>query len=118
MRVGSSPATSSAASPNNTRPRSPATPAPRSDPYPARPAAGTRDLLLDVRRDVEKVHDLRHSGARDVPQPSQIGVVLDLAVPDELVEPDRQGHEPRDAGHVAGRRFRRRLAFLQLLSGR
>lgn len=38
-------------------------------------------------------------------QPGQFGVVGDLAGADQLLEPDRQGHQTGDAGHPARRPF-------------
>lgn len=57
-----------------------------------------QDLLLDVGRRVEQVHDLGHPGLGD---PGQFGLAGDHAVAEELVEPDPQSHQARDPRHAA-----------------
>jgi len=58
--------------------------------------------FLDVRRQVQQVHDLCHAGLGDVGEAGQFGLVGDLAVAQEFVEPDGQGHQLRHAGSAAG----------------
>jgi hypothetical protein len=45
-----------------------------------------QQCLLNVRREVKQVHDLRHPRPRDVPQSSQLSVVGDDAIPNQLIE--------------------------------
>ncbi len=59
-----------------------------------------QNCLLDIRRQIQQVHDLRQPGASHVPQPGQVRVVAHLAVADQFLEPmgkrEEPGH-PRDA---------------------
>src|SRR5262245_50363969 len=43
------------------------------------------------------------SRSRHVAQPGNVGVVLDAAFPQQLVEANGQGHEPTDSRDTAGR---------------
>ena len=54
--------------------------------------------LVDVRRQIQQVHDLRQSGSAHLPQPGQFRLVGHDAVAEELVEADGQGHQTGDAG--------------------
>tara|TARA_Y100001933_G_scaffold264270_1_gene329134 strand:- start:54 stop:335 length:282 start_codon:yes stop_codon:yes gene_type:complete len=58
-----------------------------------------QDLLLNVRGQVQQVHDLRHTRLRDLGEVSQLRLVRHNAVHDQLVESDGQSHELRDSGH-------------------
>jgi hypothetical protein len=49
-----------------------------------------QQLLLDVRPEVQEVHDLRDPGARHASLPCQLGIVGHFAIGHHLVEPDRQ----------------------------
>ena len=61
-----------------------------------------QDVLLDVRGEVQQVHDLRHAGAGDVAEAGQLGVVGDLAVVGTSSSKwMRQRHQPGDPGHAA-----------------
>ena len=68
-----------------------------------------QERLLDVRRELQQVHDLGDAGAAHVAQPGDVGVVGHLAAPDEAVHPFRQRHQTRQARNPAAR-LRRRLA--------
>jgi len=46
-------------------------------------------FLLDVRCEVQQVHDLRHAGLGDVGEAGQLGHVSDLAGAEQVVEADR-----------------------------
>ena len=60
-----------------------------------------QDLLLDVGRQVEEVHDLGDAGPGHVTQPGEIRVVPHLPAADDAVELDGQSHEARDPRDVA-----------------
>jgi len=62
-------------------------------------AGQEEQLLLDVGRQVQQVHDLGHACTGDVAQPCQIGLIGYFALSDQPIETDRQGHEARDARH-------------------
>ena len=58
-----------------------------------------QDMLLYVRGQLKEVHDLRHPCPGHVPEAGQVGLVGYGAGPDQVVvEADRQGHQPADAG--------------------
>lgn len=61
-----------------------------------------QDRLLDVRGKIQQVHDLRGPGPRDVTEPGDVGVVLDVTLLEEIFEANRQGHEPADPRDAAG----------------
>src|SRR5580704_1098243 len=62
----------------------------------SRPAAAPRqNLLLNLRCQVEQVHDLSDSGARHLPQPGQFRIILDHALMDEPLELQGQCQQPR-----------------------
>ena len=52
-----------------------------------------QDLLLDFRREMQQVHDLRDAGAGDVPEACDLGKVAHLPIADELFEADGERHE-------------------------
>jgi len=52
-----------------------------------------KELLLDVRREVVQVHDLRHPRLGDVGQAGEFGLIAYLPLAEELFEVDRQGHQ-------------------------
>src|SRR5262249_23211907 len=65
----------------------------------------------------DQVHDLADAAARDVPQPRDLRIAVDLPRPDQLVEVERQRHQARHARHAPrGRRPRRLPAGPQLLA--
>lgn len=65
---------------------------------PGRHSRQEQDLLLDVRCQLQEVHDLSHPRPGDVTEAGQIGLVGDGSRSDQVVEPDIQGHQPADAG--------------------
>ncbi|MCK6486716.1 MAG: hypothetical protein L6R00_21630, partial [Phycisphaerae bacterium] len=60
-----------------------------------------QEFLLDVRRQVVEVHDLRHARLGDVGQAGQLGLVGDLPPADQPVELNRQGHQTGHTGDAA-----------------
>lgn len=56
-----------------------------------------QNRLLNVRRQAEQVHNLRHPRPAHAPQPRQIGVVANLLVSDQLLEPVGQSKQPAAA---------------------
>ena len=58
-----------------------------------------KDLFLNVRREIEQLHDLRHAGSRDVAVPGQVRIIPNLAFAQQSFKPDRQRHEPGDPGN-------------------
>jgi len=62
-----------------------------------------QDLLLNVKGEIQEVHDLRHPRPRDVAQPRQVGVVAHLALRQQPLETNGQRHEPGDPGHTPKR---------------
>src|SRR6266404_5607792 len=73
----------------------------------ARRGLGTRKqyLLLDVRSEVQQIHDLRHPGACDVAQSGEVGVVSNLAAIHHVLKLDRQRHKARDPRNPYSLRF-------------
>ena len=69
-----------------------------------------QNRLLDIRRQIHQVHDLRQPGAGHVPQPGQVGVVANLSVEDQSSR--NRGLASRDRwllrGSVSGRINRNR----------
>jgi hypothetical protein len=56
-----------------------------------------QQFLLDIGREVVEIHDLRHPGLGDVRQAGHFGLVPYLPVPQQPVEPNRQGHQLGDS---------------------
>jgi hypothetical protein len=74
-----------------------------------------KDLFLNVRREIEQFHDLRHAGSRNVAAPGQVRVVANRSLPNQSLEPDGEGHQPGypwngDPGLNITRRSIRRFA--------
>lgn len=68
-----------------------------------------QDLLLDVGRQENQPHDLRHPGDRHAAESRELGVVPNDPFVDEPAHPDGQGHEagdPWEAPWLNGRRRR------------
>jgi len=59
----------------------------------AEDAGKVEELFLDVGGQVQEVHDLRDTGAGDVPEVRQLGLVADRPRTEQAVELDRQGHQ-------------------------
>jgi len=57
---------------------------------------------LDVWGHVEQVHDLRQAGPGDVTEAGKLGLVGHDAIADELVEADRQSHQPGQTRDATG----------------
>lgn len=68
----------------------------------ARDRRHKEDGLLQVGREVQEIHDLRHAGAGDVTNGSEVRLRAHRSFPNEAIEPDRQCHQPRDPGHPTG----------------
>src|SRR5262245_40490347 len=71
-----------------------------------------QDVFLDVRREVEQGHDLRHSCPGHMPESGDVGVVLDVALLHQLFEPNSPSHEPADLRNSARRWGRSRFRLL------
>jgi len=56
-----------------------------------------QESFLDVRGEVQQVHDLRHAGAGDVPQADQVGLASYLRGLDQPINADRHRHQAGDA---------------------
>ena len=52
-------------------------------------------------RQEQQIHDLRDSGTAHMGELSQIRIVGDRTALNQSFEPNRQGHEPRDAGDAS-----------------
>src|SRR5262245_22701901 len=65
------------------------------------------NLLLNVRRQLQQVHDLADTSAADVPQAGHGSVRRQDALANEAVEFDGQGQEAGHARHATG--WQRRL---------
>jgi hypothetical protein len=53
-----------------------------------------QDRLLNIRREVQQVDDLAHPGAGDLAEFGDVCEVGHLAAAHEVLEPDRQRHQP------------------------
>ena len=83
----------------------------------ARNSRQEEDLLLDIRGELQQVHNLRDSCSRDVAEAGEVGLVGNHALADEAVKADGQRHDAGDAGHAAGfDRRRRRIARVQVFA--
>ncbi len=69
-----------------------------------------QNFFLNVRSQMQEIHDLRHARLRDVGEACEVGHVGDGAIIEHLVEADRQGHQFGDARSSASpdRRLGRR----------
>lgn len=70
---------------------------------------------MDVRREAHQIHDLGEPGSRHMPQPRQFCLIRHDTVADQLVKPNSQGHQTRDAGNTPSGGRGRRFALSQLL---
>jgi hypothetical protein len=75
-----------------------------------------QDLLLQVGRKVKQVHDLRQAGPAHVAKAGQLGLIGHRAIADQLIEPDRQGHQPRYPRDAAARLDQLRLPMARIWS--
>src|SRR4051812_35752538 len=55
-----------------------------------------QELLLNVRGEMEQLHDLRHAPTRDRPQAGQLGVISQPLLPHPSLKANGQRHQPRD----------------------
>ena len=65
--------------------------------YHLAPAYGRRQeqkRLLNIRRKLQQVHDLREPSATDVPQAREFRLVGNHSLTDQLVQMNSQRHEP------------------------
>ena len=68
------------------------------------------NLLLDVWGQMQQVHDLCHAWLGDVGDCGQVRLRTHDAIPQELVEPNREGHKAGYAGYAARRGVRAQRA--------
>lgn len=54
---------------------------------------------MDIRRQQQKIHNLRHPGAADMPAASDFGKVADLAGIYEFLDVMGEGKQAGDSGH-------------------
>jgi hypothetical protein len=52
-----------------------------------------QDLVLDVRRQQQQIHDLRHPRSANVAEPGNVSVIAELAPIDHMLELDRERHQ-------------------------
>jgi hypothetical protein len=64
----------------------------------------SQELLLDIRCEVQQVHDLGQPGSAHAAQPRQLRLIRHNIVTEELIEPDRERHQPCDSWDAARRR--------------
>ena len=64
-----------------------------------------KDLFLNVRSEIEQLHDLGHAGSRHPAEAGQFGIVPNRFLPQQSVKPDGECHEPGDPGNGAASRF-------------
>ena len=60
-------------------------------------ATAKKEFLLNFRSQQSQIHDLSHSRPRHMPEAGEVSVVGDDALPDEVLEVDRECHVSRDA---------------------
>src|ERR1039457_1193123 len=70
-----------------------------------------QDLFLNVRSQIEQLHDLGDTGTRPPAEALQFRIILNRLLPQQPVKADGERHEPRDPGNgaaavVASRRLR------------
>ena len=58
-----------------------------------------QNLFLDVRGQIQQVHDLRDPCAADMPEPGEVGIIADFAPVHHLLELDGQGHQAGEPGN-------------------
>src|ERR1700722_1632266 len=59
------------------------------------------DLFLNVRREIEQLHDLSHAGSRHPAPAGQFRIIPNLFLSQQSLKPDGQSHEPGDSGNRA-----------------
>ena len=60
-----------------------------------------KDLFLNVRSEIEQLHDLRHAGSRHPAEAGQFRIIPNRFLPHQPLKPDGERHEPRDPGNGA-----------------
>jgi hypothetical protein len=60
-----------------------------------------QELFLNVRSQIEQLHDLCHASARHPAEASEFRTVPNCLVPEQPVKTDGKRHEPRDPGSGA-----------------
>jgi len=56
------------------------------------------ELFLNVRSEVQQLHDLRHAGSRHPAPPGEFRIIPNLFLSQQSLKPDGQCHEPSDSG--------------------
>ena len=51
-----------------------------------------KDLFLNVRSEIEQLHDLRHTGSRHPAEASQFRIIPNRLLPQQSVKADGEGH--------------------------
>jgi len=59
------------------------------------------DLLLNLRGQVQQIHDLADARPADVAEPGEVRVAPNRALAQERIEADREGHQAGDARDAA-----------------
>ena len=60
-----------------------------------------KDLFLNVRGEMEQLHDLCHTGSRYPAEAGQVRIIPDRFFPQQLIKPDGECHQTGDSGNRA-----------------
>src|ERR1039458_3040396 len=60
-----------------------------------------QDLLLKVRSQIEQFHDLCHTGPCHPAEAGQFRIIANRSIPQQLLKPDGERHQPGDPGNRA-----------------
>src|ERR1017187_2076441 len=57
------------------------------------------DLFLNLRSQVEQLHDLCHTGPRHSAEAGQFRIIANRSIPQQLLKPDGERHQPGGPGN-------------------
>jgi len=60
-----------------------------------------KDLLLNIRSEIQELHDLRDTGPRNPAESGQLGIIPKLFRSQHPIKPNGERQEPGDAGNGA-----------------
>jgi hypothetical protein len=64
-----------------------------------------KNLFLNVRSQIEQLHDLGDPRSRHPAEPGQFGIIPHRLIAHQPLKPDGERHQPGDAGNGAATRF-------------
>jgi len=64
-----------------------------------------KDLFLNVRSEIEQLHDLCHAGSRHPAKAGQFRIIPNRFIPKQALKPDGERHESGDPGNAAASPF-------------